>query len=111
MGKFYSMDSVPGIYATFVSALLATLSISPALAGDKTPPVEFDRLEGNETIVFKSESKDTPKNYKPGWVDLAFLGTLDPGNGATPYFLFTGRPCQNCPNDRALLLLRPPTSS
>jgi hypothetical protein len=79
--------------------------------GDQPMPVQFDRLEGDATIVFKSESKDYPKEFKPGWIDLAYLGVLDPGGGATPYFLFSGRPCANCPNDKALLLLRPPVGS
>jgi hypothetical protein len=100
------MVSVSGILLA-----LATLSFySGAWAADRLP-VEFERLEGPDKIIFKSDSGNTPKEFKPGWVDLAYLGTLDPGNGATPYFLFSGKPCEKCPNDKALLLLRPPVGS
>jgi hypothetical protein len=99
------------VFWVYASCTAAMLTASLASAGDKPPPVDFDRLEGGETVVFKSESGSPPKQFKPGWADLAYVGILNPGNGATPYFLFSGRPCQNCPNDKALLLLRPPTGS
>jgi hypothetical protein len=97
----------PRIIAPLILILSLAYGLS-ALAAE-TPPFEFDRVDGDK-IYFKGTG-DVPKPYRPGWVELSYLGTLSPGPGALPYFLFVGRQCRDCPHDKALVLVRPPVGS
>lgn len=70
----------------------------------------FDHLEGS-TLFFNS-SPDASGEQKPqkflktNLFDLNYLGVLKSNEGE-PYFLFSGRPCQNCLENRTIYAIRP----
>jgi hypothetical protein len=74
--------------------------------------VEFHHLEEN-ILFLKQASTTIPtakdpelKPLKTGLFDTKYLGTLQPHDGGSPYFLVIGKPCQNCPDEQAVYILR-----
>ncbi len=71
--------------------------------------IDFDHLMDG-TIYFRTS--DSPphssdlKTYKTSLSDLNYLGALRPSEGE-PYFLFTGKQCENCQGDRKIYVVRP----
>jgi hypothetical protein len=94
--------------------LLAFLGLFQETSAAKSPPtpspieqVTFDRLE-QDTVYFKApEGAPLPQPLKTNLFDLSYLGILKPSEGGAPYFLFTGKPCQSCLDDKAIYALRP----
>jgi hypothetical protein len=67
----------------------------------------FDHME-EDTIFLKSPAQDSKlRSIKTNLYDLTYLGTLRPADKGLPYFLFSGKPCQNCLDDRAIFSVRP----
>lgn len=67
---------------------------------------EFDRIE-QSTIYFKPSPGAPPlKPLKTNLYDLSFLGSLKAPAGGSPYFLFSGKPCENCQVDREIYSIR-----
>lgn len=82
----------------------------PSRADDEWPEgVEVDRVEGGKIHFKNTASKRVPKSISTPLVDINFVSWLKPGDGGTtapPYPLFSAKPCNDCPQDRALYLLQ-----
>ncbi|OFZ55785.1 MAG: hypothetical protein A2428_18015 [Bdellovibrionales bacterium RIFOXYC1_FULL_54_43] len=84
-------------------------------AAEPVTPVEnaidVDRVEQG-TVYFRAPSgAETPRPVKTDLHELRYLGALHDPGGSTPYFLFTGRPCENCAQSSAVYALRPTTGA
>src|SRR5690242_10009961 len=96
---FILKSFLPGF--SFGTGQDATAALPPSSS------IAFDHLEEN-TIVFNhpanapdSQNQRPQKSLKTNLFDLSYLGTLKSNEGE-PYFLFSGRPCQNCLEDRSV---------
>lgn len=82
---------------------------TPAMASSSLTGIDIARIE-NTTIYFKSpDGVAVPSPVKTGIYELKYLGALrqiDGGSAQQPYFLFTGRPCDNCIQDKAVYAIR-----
>jgi hypothetical protein len=90
--------------------LLSTLICAFAFPAQASPPLNtvigVDRIEDN-TIYFSSpNSTGVPKPLKPGLFDMSYQGSLTPPEGQ-PYFIFSGKPCQNCLEEKNIYAIRP----
>jgi hypothetical protein len=109
------MSSRNVFLAWAMTALISTFAPSFAQAG-----IDFDHAEGG-VIHFKpsalnaegspepSPSTPVPPPVKTGLFDLKYLGPLKTSGGTQEdpaYFLFMGRPCENCPNDASIYAVR-----
>ena len=70
--------------------------------------LSFDHLEGN-TLFFKNEDDPSKpkKAFTPPLFDLTYIGSLTSAEEAEPYFLLSGKSCQDCPEDRHIYIFRP----
>lgn len=82
---------------------------TPATSAPGANGISFDRME-NGVIYFSGKLKDgqSVPPLKTGLYDLTYLGTLKPDEANYyPYFLFSGRTCENCIQDKAIYAFRP----
>ncbi|MGZ3689524.1 MAG: hypothetical protein ACXVBW_14575, partial [Bdellovibrionota bacterium] len=67
---------------------------------------EFDRVEEG-TVHFKTtDGSPPPKALRTSLFELTFLGKLTSAGGY-PDFLFAGRSCQNCMEDKSIFAMKP----
>ena len=98
-----------------LSALLAFFLLAQSHAATAAVPagtlIGFDHIE-ESTIFFnvppdaKTGGVKPQKPLKTSLFDLSYLGILKADEGDS-YFLFSGRPCQNCLEDRGIFAIRP----
>ncbi len=67
----------------------------------------FEKLEEGKIIFGAPPGLTPPQPLKTGLFDLTYLGVLRSDEGGSPYFLFTGKPCQDCLEDRTVYAFRP----
>lgn len=85
-----------------VSLILALFSSFSALLA----ATEIDKIEQG-TIYFKSTSGESLKPLKTKLYDLQALGSLQSASEKDPpYFLFKGRPCEDCLQDLGIYAFR-----
>ena len=79
---------------------------SRTLPSDKKN-VEFDRLEEDSIYFSSSDRKASRTPLKTGLYELNYLGKLDPERSEVePYFLFSGKTCRDCTEDRMIFAIR-----
>jgi len=83
----------------------------PADAADDRSKVEFDRAEGGKVYFKAPEGVSAPPALQTGLLELNYLTTLRATEPeGYPYFVFAGKSCQNCSEDRAIYFVRPTSS-
>jgi hypothetical protein len=100
-----------------VSCLLfgaSSVTLAAVQASSSADLIELDRVEEG-TLYFKlrtpgstppSASLAPPNPLKSGLFELTSLGVLRPPKGQ-PFFLFTGKPCPTCMEEKAVYIIRP----
>ena len=93
-----------GIFLAKADAAVVTSATTlPTLSLER---VTFDRVE-DQTLFFKTpEGTPSVAPLKTKIFDLSYLGELRPSQGA-PYFLLSGRPCDDCLDDKTVYAFRP----
>jgi hypothetical protein len=81
----------------------------PALAPSQPETVSnlirFDHIENQS--LFIQDGTAVVNAMKTPFFDLKYLGILRFDNEKMPYFLLSGRPCENCMEDQMIYALRP----
>lgn len=68
--------------------------------------VDFDRLEGG-LIHFRAKAgKTAPPALQTNLFELAYQGTIRGDTSVPSYFVFTGKSCDNCPEEKAVYIVR-----
>ena len=89
--------------ASPASGATAAPTATPATTTDL---IWVDHVD-EQTIYFKAaEGQETPAPLKTALFELKFLSALHPDPKGLPLFMFAGRPCQDCIQDKALYLFR-----
>lgn len=93
---------------TIIWSTACALAWSLAAAAEPAPPLSplasgpaIDRIDGTK-IFFKEESKPLGTDLH----EIKPLGWLNPGEGSQPWLLLSAKPCQSCPQDTAVYMLR-----
>ncbi|MGK5086715.1 hypothetical protein WDW86_04100 [Bdellovibrionota bacterium FG-2] len=69
--------------------------------------LEFYRIEG-PTIFFKGKISGQPiAPLKTGLFDLHYLGVIKSSKAENSHFIFSAKPCENCPHENAIYALKP----
>ena len=99
-------SSLPGVEVTASPTPTPTPTPTPAASQENPPEIEIDSIENGIVRLRIPSGMSAPSSIKTDLHDLKYLGTLKPEEGL-PYFLFIGKPCENCAGDSAVYLLRP----
>ncbi len=92
-----------GLHLSLFLSVFAYLSAS--FAGEVA--LDFDRIEGS-TVFFKgAPAGQTVTPLKSNLFDLHYLGSLKSSKGENGHFVFSAKPCENCPQDSAIYVLKP----
>ena len=95
-----------GFFNSFANAASPVIMPAGTLnPRNATPDISFDHVE-ETTVYFKLPiGMPTPKPLKTGIIDLNYIDVLRP-KGGEPYFIFSGKQCENCGDPRVLYSIR-----
>ncbi len=87
--------------------LVSTIWVDPSQGAQSSSHITFDRTE--EGVIHFT----TPAGMKPispmktNISDLFYIGSMQSSDGGYPYFLFSGKPCKECLDDKVIYSVRP----
>lgn len=99
----------PCYYFCFLVNLIHLLSPIRSWSSSGTAPnrFEFDRIE-QSTLYYKPANSTSVESLKTHLFELNYLGTLQPSSPeANNYFLFSGKTCQDCLEDKGIFAINP----
>ena len=99
---------IPYLIVIFSFILSNTGSLATASTPPLTQDIEFDHLEQNSIVFSSSKGGPLLKPLNTGLYELTFLGKLNSRESEIePYFLFSGKTCDQCQEDRMIYAVRP----
>lgn len=89
----------------FIHLLISSSAYSATPPG--TEQISFDHLEESTVFLRAPQGTTSLKPIKTNLYDLTYIGTIYSREGGLPYFLLSGKPCQNCLDDKIIYAIRP----
>lgn len=96
----------------YILATSGTPSRKTARSGPSPSPtpldttVDIDHIEGQTLYFHAPQGVTAPKPLKLDLFEPRYLGLLRPAAGGQPYYLLSGRTCENCLEDTGLFIVQ-----